>query len=391
MLLLCPSLREVSISFKPGPSGGGTLPDIVGPLLENLALTAPKLTFLCLFGDHPLDRKNLLYLDRFTSMVEMGLSDSFILDEAVLQGLSRIPTLEVLTGCSIRLEGADGAEALDFGDGFRALNNITLKGTSRDLFRVVAGLSKTALNSLSLEFTDSPSMDAVGTPFNALAPHLPTTITQYNATFRAAALSPLPVALANLIHPLLSKMPKLNDFDLSAEKSSLSVTNDDLLRIGDAWPHLTRLSIEQSPTRSNLHDVRRPDVSGLAELAKRCPKLEMISLPELDASKPTEPRAVPFLGHRLKRLLFQSASIVPARALHEAAVAISIMFPHLELDDMQPRAYPPARVNTQWSHIWRTLEIMRWGRKYYELSESGCESTVPEVPELNNPSDRDDR
>ncbi|PIL32741.1 hypothetical protein GSI_04856 [Ganoderma sinense ZZ0214-1] len=308
-------------------------------------------------------------------MVKMVFGDSFILDEVILRALSIIPTLQVLTGGTIRL---GTSEVLNFGDGFCALGSLTLKGASTDLCTVLNDLPRSKLYSLTLSFTNSDGQ------FAAVAAHLPDTLTQYASTF-CAPLGSDPMAVMDLIKPLLSKMPMLDDFRVVAEKSALSVANDDLILLGDAWPHLTRLTIRQCTTgpRSNLPDARRPlNVSGLAELARRCPKLTMLSLPELDASKPAEPRPAPFLGHRLKQLCFQGASSAPARALNEAAVAINIMFPHLELHEMQPRAKCPAKVDAAWAHIWNTLEIMRWGRRDYILSERGCESAVPEVPEM---------
>ena len=372
LLSLSSSLRKVSVSFRSTSPGSVTFPDVLGSFLEDVVLTAERLETLSLSADHALERGHLLYIQRLTSLVEIGLSDFFVLDEIVLQMLSTMPTLQVLTGGVLRL---GTSESLRFKDGFRALDNLAIKGTYTDLCKVLTALTEFKLHSLTLKFTNSDGQ------FAAVLAHLPNTLTQYASTF-CAPLDPATMSIMDLVQPLMSKLPNLNDFGFFADKSPLSVTNDDLVHLGDAWPHLTHLRIEQSPTDSNLQDARRPNISGLIELARRCPKLKTISLPELDASRPAEPRATPFLGHRLKHLFFQSASVVPALALNEAAVAINMIFPHLELHEMRPRPNLPVGVNAQWAHIWGTLEIMRWGRRDYILYENGCDSAVPEVSEM---------
>ncbi len=381
VLLLCPSLREVAISFDETPSGGGHLSDVLGSVLQNLALTAPHLKELKLLGNHSLGREHLLYLERFISIQDICLSHHFYLDDAILQALSEIPTIRHLF-VAVRLGRGGRKEALDFGDRFHGLRNLELRGTHKDVSDVVAAMSAPRLDLIALEFTDSPSMNA---PFSAIAPHIPDTITGYSCTF-SAALDPLPKSLADLLDSLPSRMPKLVSFDLTSEKSPLSVTNDDLARLGDAWPLLRHFTIRQSADRFNLEGVRRPHVSALAALAKRCPKLKTLNLPELDIAKPTGANTnnaipIPLLDHRLKELLFQSISISPTKAQHEAAVAIDMMFPHLDLRTMRP-GYRGATKSGVWVNMWKTLEIMRWGRKNRALADGGCESAVPEVPEM---------
>ncbi|KAI1785834.1 hypothetical protein LXA43DRAFT_1099781 [Ganoderma leucocontextum] len=178
-------------------------------------------------------------------------------------------------------------------------------------------------------------MNAPDSPFSAIPAHIPDRITHYvyGRTF-SAVLDPLPKSLADLLHPPLLLMPKRLSFDLTSEKSPLSVTNEDLLWLGDAWPHLDHINIGQSTSRFNLK---------------------------------TE-------------LLFQSVSVAPPRVQHETAVAIDMMFPHLNLRSMRPGDRGSAR-SGPWVNIWKTpLEIMRRGRKNYVLSETGCKSAVPEVP-----------
>ncbi|KAI1788313.1 hypothetical protein LXA43DRAFT_1025821 [Ganoderma leucocontextum] len=391
LLVLCPSLRDVAISFEGGRSGSGALPDIMGSVLQTLALTAPQLKVLNLLGDHSLDREHLLYLGRFTSIQEIVFGHQFQFDETVLHSISKIPTLRDLT-IAVRLQrlGRGETRALDFGGGFRGLRSLGLRGKSKDLSAVVVAISAPGLEWLTLDFVDSVGVNSLEVPLADIASHIPDTIAHYSCTF-CAPLSPLPVALADLLQQLLSKMPNLVAFNLLSEKSPLSVTNNDLVRVGDAWPKLDHLNIRQWANRYNLKVVRRPTVSGLAQLAMRCPKLEDVSLPELDISKAAEPRGIPFLDHRLKELLFQSVSNAPQGAQHEAAVAIDMVFPHLMLHRMRPA---PAvggstRTSTPWVNVWKTLQLMRLGRYNHMLRETGAESAVPKVPEM--PVDREDR
>ncbi|KAM5544976.1 hypothetical protein V8D89_001087 [Ganoderma adspersum] len=395
LLVLCPSLRDVAISFEGGRSGSAALPDIMGSVLQTLAQTAPQLKILNLLGDHSLDREHLLHLERFSSIQEIVFGNQFHFDEPVLHSISKIPTLRDLT-IAVRLHriGKGQTRMLDFGDGFRGLRNLALRGKSKDLADVVVAISAPALEWLTLDFVDSVGIHTLEAPLTAIAAHIPDTIVHYNSTF-CAPLSPTPASLADLLQQLLSKMPNLVTFNLFSEETPLSVTNDDLVRIGDAWPQLYHLNVRQWTGRYNLGTVRRPTVAGLAELATRCPKLTDVSLPELNIGKAaahpdSEPRAIPFLDHGLKQLFVQSVSNAQQAAQHEAALALDMIFPHLELERMRPAVGGPAtRPCTQWVNVWKTLQIMRMGRNNQLLRDRGAAGTVPKVPEM--PVDREDR
>ena len=354
----------------------------MGSVLHTLALTAPHVEVLTLLGSHHLSRKHLLYLECFTSLQELFL-DHFRVDETILRSISNIPTINDLN-VTIRLRG-QGRVALDLGDSFQGLSHLTLRGVSKDLSDVVAAMSAPSLEWFELQFTDSVGAATLDASLTAIASHIPDTITHCACIFRAS-LSPLPTSLAGFLQPLLLKMPNLESFDLSSKRSPLSITNDDLIWFGDAWPKLHHLNIRQWTYRFNHKNVRRPNVSGLAELAKRCPNLRMLCLPELDISRTTEPKVIRFIDHRLEYLLLQSVSTAPTQALHEVAVAIDAMFPHLNLHKMRPI---PGGPSTQWVNVWKTLWIMRWGRRNYTLSEDGVDSTVLEVPDIS--LGRDDR
>lgn len=395
VLLLCPSLREVSVMFAEGPPGVDELSDVLGSVLQNLALIAPRLKKLSLLGNHSLHREHLFHLERFTSVRDIHLSHEFHLDGDVLQTLSKIPTIRHLN-VAVRLRKGDKKEELDFGDRFHGLCNLELRGKHKDVADVFIAISAPRLDLLTLQFTNSLRVNALDSPFSAIVSHVPSTITHYSSAF-CAALDPLPKSLIDLLHPLPSLLPKLVSFDLTSEKSPLSVTNHDLARLGDAWPHLEHLNVSHSMGRFNLKDVRRPDVWGLAALAQRCSELGMISLPELGVGKPSGPsstdaepqrKTIPFLEHRLRELLFQSITVSSTKAQHETAVAIDMVFPYLDLKKMRPGDRGTTR-SGPWVNIWKTLEIMRWGRRNRALPEGGCDSAVPEVPEM--PGDGADR
>ncbi|PIL32722.1 hypothetical protein GSI_04837 [Ganoderma sinense ZZ0214-1] len=398
LLVLCSSLRDVAISFEGSRSGSAVLPDILGSVLQTLAQTAPQLKILNLLGDHSLDREHLLHLERFSSIQEITFGPQFHFDEAVLFSISKIPTLRDLN-IAVRLKrlGRGETRGLDFGDGFRKLHTLGLRGKSKDLSAVVAAMSPPALEWFELDFVDSIGANSLEEPLATIAAHIPDTIKHYSSTF-CSPLSHAPTSLTDLLQQLLSKMPDLVSFHLFSDKTPLSVTNDDLVRIGNAWPQLDRLNVRQWTGRYNQSGVRRPTVAGLAELAKRCPKLTDLSLPELSISKKataaaspsdsesesgSDPRAIPLLDHHLKELLFQSLSNSPAGAQYEAAVALDMIFPHLDLGRMRlALGGPSARACVQWMNVWRTLQIMRLGRNNQLLRDAGAVAGIPKVPEI---------
>ena len=395
LLVLSPSLRDVAISFEGGRSGSAAFPDIMGSVLQTLTQTAPQLKILNLLGDHSLDREHLLHLERFSSIQDIIFGNQFYFDEPVLHSISKIPTLRGLT-ITVRLHriGKGQTRVLDFGDGFKGLRNLALWGKSKDLSDVVVAVSSPALEWLALDFVDSLGIHTLEAPLTAIAAHIPDTIAHYSTTF-CAPLSPTPTSLADLIEQLLSKMPNLATFDFFSDKTPLSVTNDDLVRIGDAWPQLHHFNVRQWTCRYNLGNVRRPTVAGLAELATRCPKLADISLPELNIGKAaaqlepdSEPCVIPFLDHGLKVLFVQSVSNAQQATQHEAALALDMVFPHLDLERMQPAvgARGALRPCTPWVNMWKALQVMRMGRNNQLLRDRGAAGVVPKVPEM--PEDR---
>ncbi|PIL32742.1 hypothetical protein GSI_04857 [Ganoderma sinense ZZ0214-1] len=349
---------------------------------------------LNLLGNHSLDREHLLYLERFTSIQTLCLSHQFHLDEGILQTLSEIPTIRHLN-VTVRLGKGDRKGALDFGDCFQGLRTLELRGKHKDVSDVFIAMSAPHLHLIALDFTDPPSTNVPNSPFSTIVPHIPNTVTGFSCAF-CAVLDPLPKSLSDLLGPLPPRLPNLASFDLTSEKSPLSVTNDDLAQLSDAWPLLAHLNVRVtvSAARFNLQTVRRPDVHGLAALAQRCPQLETLHLPELDIDKPSPsgngpdavekaPVPIPFLSHRLKELLVQSVSLAPTKAQHEAAVALDMLFPYLDLRTMRPgQGGAATATGGAWATIWRTLEIMRWGRQNRALAEGGCDAAVPEVPDM---------
>ena len=84
----------------------------------------------------------------------------------------------------------------------------------------------------------------------------------------------------------------------------------------------------------------RPTLSGLVDLARRCPRLEASRVPLLDASVIPEKTAVPPLGHGLRSLLLNNIALPAAGSppYMEAATVLNRVFPSIDLEEAQKMA-----------------------------------------------------
>ena len=101
-------------------------------------------------------------------------------------------------------------------------------------------------------------------------------------------------------------------------------------------------------------------LSGIIELARRCPALTTFHIPELDARTIPATSAVPVLGHGLH---FASIiNIPPPKSLEvylKVATVLDRVFPAIDLDEALQSLYP---WGNGWAEVVSFLKAMRVGR-----------------------------
>ncbi|PIL32740.1 hypothetical protein GSI_04855 [Ganoderma sinense ZZ0214-1] len=150
--------------------------------------------------------------------------------------------------------------------------------------------------------------------------------------------------LATLFAPFLS-FGHLKIFNVSFfEGCVLRVLDDDLRALARAWPRLEVLHIwMREMSASDFSTARAPTVSGLLELAKGCPRLQLVMLPALDVSALPEVGALPREGHEGVQLLDMSALVKnEGVAVEDVARVLDKFFPclgeYLRFEEQTPQA-----------------------------------------------------
>ena len=163
----------------------------------------------------------------------------------------------------------------------------------------------------------------------------PHTLTRFRADL--GELRHPPLFLITFLEPLLP-FTNLEELELNFWKH-IPLRDEDLERFARAWPRLRRFILMQSPAiilfdhylaNGVPSSVERPTLRGLVALARGCPQLERLCIPDLDVTTVPQPDSVPFAGHGPLNLCIQNLVGAEERQL-DVAVALDRIFPRLKL------------------------------------------------------------
>ncbi|PIL32771.1 hypothetical protein GSI_04888 [Ganoderma sinense ZZ0214-1] len=313
--------------------------------LRVLAIKSPGLLRLSFTPCWFTDSKDLLCLSRFVYLESLHLSAFSILDEDLLLRLSNLKNLTQL-GATIALSDPAKHGLLDLKDGFQRLTNLDLRlhCPPEYLPHFLLATSMPLMHELSLRLHHHPA-DGFLAAFPALcrhvAPHGTLTNLQIKlGPFNARHGRGPPPFLMDLLEPLLP-FSTLEELEFLF-KEHLPLRDVDLARFARAWPCLRALVLLQSNnTVADLRQpgtvaVARPTLNGLAALARGCPKLARLCLPDLDATVlPVQVDSVPGLLPHDRPLDLCIQNLVGAgdgeRQLG-VAEGLDRLFPHLKLE-----------------------------------------------------------
>ncbi|PIL32753.1 hypothetical protein GSI_04868 [Ganoderma sinense ZZ0214-1] len=368
-----PSLRDVFLEFYEdldGDRSPSSMAPIAGSALQEFSIKATEITRLCLYPDLTIGREDLMCLSRFTQLEELYLNDHLVLDEDLLfmlNGLKNIRFLKI----PILLRGPPESTQVHLPYEFHNLTGLDLCGPPAHLARFIVASSMPRLNDLSIWFGPHHS-DGIETYLTSICRHIgPHTLAHFTA--QLSSFVHAPQLLMRLLEPLLP-FAQLEEV-VVRQADSLPLRDEDLARISHAWPKLRMLRFDQSTTALEDPDrqpgsTARSTLAGLVDLARGCPHLTELCIPELDASVLPPIAGVPLMGHGPLDLCIENlVGAEDEETQLDVAVILDRLFPCLDLDYgiKEQRNYGgnanPYTAESE--NVSKLLRVMQLGREHY--------------------------
>ncbi len=379
-ILLSPTLRILHLCFRFEDGKKRRYAHIATTsLLQNLPLMAPDLEHLTVDSKHSWGwqtlRPCIQSFRLFTHLKTISMQGyDNALDGQMLHVLSSITTLQNLS-CSIGDLSGPGTSPLNFPEhAFQELTKLTILEAHCDhLLTFIRACQFPNLKYMELFIASLSSTGQLRNMITVLCQHCnPTVLSSFVVSLLDKCR--LTVRLRSLMEhfePLLV-LGSITSFILAFnDDHSISISDDDLARISVAWPRLTTFVIiwaADVPQYSQL-DVARPTLSGIIELARRCPRLVMFHIPELGTSIIPAKGAAPPLRHRgLHSMAFRNI-VAPAppsepEVYLEVATVIDRVFPSLDLESTSRENYEDFNGAMQgWADVLRFVKAMHLGRE----------------------------
>ncbi len=367
-LLISPTLRVVRLSFVcQKVEDADVAPHVVGSLLHTLPVMAPDLENFSYNVDFSPVRRpvNLGYEHlesfrlHFTRLTTLTIIHEVALDsDHVLRSLSSVPTLQDLA-CNCIVFPSGSVLALPQCT-FQQLICINLGGHLDPLVALFQACQFPSLASITLRITRPSNVRGTRESLTNICRRCnPALLTSFSleSLHVFSGNSPPPSNLVQYFEPLLA-FPNVTSFHFYCFHVVPPVHDDDLASFGAAWPRLVSFVVSHCAGEYSLPDVPRPTLSALVELARRCPRLDTLHIPELDATVVPERNAAPLLNHRLRYLMMMNVmTTLPPSVYMEVAVVLDRVFPAVNLQSSRTCI---GRVS---NNILQFMEAMRLGRE----------------------------
>ena len=374
-LLLSPSLCSLSFSYESDASYNSTTSDVTGMALHYIAQTAPQIKFLRLPSLPYLRGSHFSSLEGFAGLTELSLGGSSFPHKGTK--LCQLATRSTLNALTIAIPHLRSTDLQSLSDGFQSLHTLTIRGKLKRLVKFIRACRLPSLDDLTVQPDDRIDSGELRSRLSAICQHpgLPRSLTRIGCEICGYRLTfvYLPGTLMEYFEPLLA-FPCVEYCRLILGDMPF-ISDEDLLRFGDAWGKLEYLDIRRRDgTELKPRVLALATLSGLLELARRCPALEHVHLPELDARTLPE-KDVSRLGHPLRELSFDSVRYAkdtsPASSSQRScaiADVLDLAFPMLNAplsvsegsracDDLQKQV-----VDSDWKDILEFLQETQMSR-----------------------------
>ena len=362
--LSSPYLREVFLRADDETPGHN-----VGIALQEFSLRTPEIVRLVFSPSRHerIDRQGFMCLSRFTQMEYLYLNDHSPLDEDRLLIFNNLRRLRHL-GITFKPRERRDAASLELKDVLQNLTTLKLHCKPAHLTQFILAFSFPWLNELGLRL-GLDYADAFPTSLPSICHHIGShTLTCFQVELDKFKDLP-PPHLMDLLEPLLP-FANLEKVEFRLEEH-LPLRDADLERLSAAWPRMRILRIIQWESTADWQKLtlERPTIHGLIVLARGCPRLARLCIPDLDASALPVVDSIPRMGHGLLNLRVQN--IVGARDHKRqrdvAAVLDRLFNPRLKLQSRLkewelrgPRRNTPLLVDAEnISELLREMQVAR--------------------------------
>ncbi|PIL32330.1 hypothetical protein GSI_05576 [Ganoderma sinense ZZ0214-1] len=363
--LLSPTIRlfDLSFGFESEEEDRVRAPHVQTSILQTLPDMVPDLEDFTYGSGFDLSvvRGCLQQFTQFKRLKSLITPPDVELDQHVLQVFSSVSTLQILS-CCIDLSGISTLVLPS--DPFLQLAEVDLRAHTDHLITFFRACPFPNLVRIELHITDPPTVSHPRDLFVAICKHCDPTLIKHLDVDVLHRFIARPSSLMEYAEPLVA-LRNMRSFRLCFWSTEPSICDDDILRIGTAWPRLTSLNINHITQQYSQPDVMAPSLSAIVELARRCPALTSLALAELALE--LDPRglpklsAVPPLGHGLRYLDIDCVRSPPSS--HEMyldmATVLDRVFPSIDLDNAMSQLGPHGK---SWADILRLMEAMQVGR-----------------------------
>ncbi len=367
-IIIPPSLRQLTIKY----SSHGYIEDevILESYFEKIATTASGITHLTIRTSEGqcITSTCLTPFQKLSALQVLDVGQN-VLNLGMLYWLADLPSLHTLKGTiDLQCETEDEDE-IDFFDvdAFKQLKHLDVRGIPIELYMFLRDTVPSALESLAFEPIEpvSPSH---------LTHHLQQCV-QIITEYREYTLLEFALRYPHEIkHPQnytlldFAARPVLDIHTLQKVTFDFrdlpSVTDDDLVRMIDAWPHLSALHIPRRQTQYSRPS--RPTCSSLITFATRCPRLTDLTLPDVVDDKFPPCDDAPYANHPLHTL---EVHLERHSAWEAQAVFVDRLFPCVTFRDVREDdtfSYPRTPVKWKYAQLRRHLRLMQEGRRERE-------------------------
>lgn len=336
MLLLSPSVRTLRMSFIEGSlsaaSASRSRLSATESLFPLVAAAIPDLTEFWIEGGLPEDLppRYLFSLARLKRLEKLNtIYSGAVVDHEALQCISHMTALRNVE-LRICLDGIGPSDSLQLGEAFDGLTNIHISGSIHDIRRLFKAIRCPNLISFGLTISAAPTMKVLKDSLAEACDRVSKSISEAHIYVSAHIDSP-DISLGDILQPYLP-FREMASMEMEFDHHIPCWNDEDMLAFANAWPLLKSFFWSCGvPDPLPLPLPSQPTVAGVVELARRCPRLEYLTLPLLDVRTLPRPRDVPPVGHKSMQSLDVGRYIGGETAnLLDLAVILDVLFPRLK-------------------------------------------------------------
>ncbi|KAH9829589.1 uncharacterized protein C8Q71DRAFT_843686 [Rhodofomes roseus] len=338
-LLLSPSIRTLRMSFADGPirPGARTNPFLrqsaTGVLIQLVVAALPDLSSFSIDSGMPSDVPSR-YLTSLTQLhrlerLELVYSNA-VVDHQVLQHISHMTSLKALD-LKISFNGLSNSDRLHLGEAFTGLEELNVSGSAHDIQRLFESDAVRCpnLTSLCLTGLETVSTEALKDAVAAACKKLSQSLNEVNMFVSGDTFSTT-LSLMDVLQPYLS-FREMENMSIELDGCIPRMDDEAALACASAWPDLHSFSAHYGPaSRRPAQFPKQPTVAALIEFARRCPRLDFLTLSILDVRTLPPPRSVAPIGQESLSLLQTRMYIGGKTAnLLDLAIILDLLFPRL--------------------------------------------------------------